>query len=324
MSSSSPPPQLNTGDPKNISYATMSSSDDTVKSKGSVHVTRRTKKSPHYSTRHDYDMSYDHSKLNIKVPQFSSDDPELWFALLESQFNIYNVTDDSAKFSCVTNNLDILHAKAVKDIIINPPAVNKYEKIKSELVRRLSASRELKVKQLLTHEVLGDRKPSEFLRHLLDLAGPKPPEEFIRSIWTNRLPSNVQSILASQPSHSLEQLADLADKIQEITLPGNVASTSSVPAVSASSSASSEIAELKKMVQNLTLKLEEHSRTANCRAYQSRPKHRRNPDQRPRSRSNSSYRRRPLCWYHAKFNDRAKYCIQPCDFGSAGNAKGSR
>lgn len=279
----------------------------------------------------------DFYKIKIKVPPFSPDDPEIWFALLEGQFETRNITDDADKFSNVVTNLDLQHAKAVKDIIIKPPLTNRYEKIKSELIRRLSASNEKKVKQLLTHEELGDRKPSQFLRHLQDLAGPSVPENFIRSIWSNRLPSNIQTVLASQTTQSLDQLSDLADRIQEITLPSNVAATSFSTAVP--SSPLSEIAELRKMVERLAVKLDEHTRRSdnrsndrsydhsydrsNDRSDRSRSQNRRSSS-RQRSRSRSNYEKYPLCWYHSRHGAKAHHCIKPCDFHKAGNSTGSR
>ncbi|XP_049886423.1 uncharacterized protein LOC126380886 [Pectinophora gossypiella] len=263
------------------------------------------------------------SKTNVKVPAFSPDEPEIWFALLEGQFENLDITQDSVKFNCVLSNLDLNHAKAVKDIIIQPPAKNRYEKVKTELIRRLSASHEKKVKQLLIHEELGDRKPSQFLRHLLDLAGPSVPEDFIRTIWSNRLPNNIQTVLASQPTHSVQQLADLADRIQEITQP-NVASTSSAaPAIAPyGGGANNEIAELRKMVEHLALKLEDHTRATRRSYDRSRPQQRRTSS-RQRSRSNSSYRKYPVCWYHAKFGSKASKCLKPCDY-KAENSMGSR
>lgn len=267
--------------------------------------------------------TYSGAKVNIKVPDFSPCEPEIWFALLEGQFENYGITEDSIKFNNVIIHLDMQHAKEVKDIIVNPPTKNRYDKIKSELIRRLSASHEKKVKQLLTHEQLGDRKPSQFLRHLTDLAGPGIPKEFIKTIWSNRLPSNIQTVLASQTSPKLEEVADLADRIHEITSPFNIASTSFS---AAQATPTSEIAELKKMVEHLALKLDEHTR-APCSSNnryndRSRPQNRRYSSQ--SSRSNSSYRKFPLCWYHSRHGTNARKCIKPCDFGKAGNAPGSR
>lgn len=286
----------------------------TIKSQGSdtENVTRRCKK-VRVSTAPV-------RKINIKVPPFSPDDPEIWFALLEGQFHNFDITDDAIKFNNVIIHLDMQYAKEVKEIIIKPPDTNRYVKIKTELIRRLSASHEKKVKQLLTHEQLGDRKPSQFLRHLQDLAGPAVPQDFIKTIWSNRLPSNIQTVLASQSSQTLEDLSDLADRIHEITTPSNVAATTSS---AAHFQPTNEIAELKQMVERLSAKLDEHTRAACSSNNRSRPQQRQSSS-RPRSRSNSSYRKFPLCWYHSRHGANAHRCIKPCDFGKAGNASGSR
>jgi len=60
--------------------------------------------------------------------------------------------------------------------------------------------REQRVRQLLSHEEMGDRKPSQFLRHLKSLA-PDIPDEFLRTIWASRL-QHVQAILAGQTGQS--------------------------------------------------------------------------------------------------------------------------
>ncbi|CAK1583301.1 unnamed protein product [Parnassius mnemosyne] len=86
------------------------------------------------------------------------------------------------------------------------------------------------------------------------------------------------------------------------------------------------IEELKKMVQQLTLKLEEHTRAACCSTSRcrSRAHDRHRSSSRQRSRSNSSYRKYPMCWYHAKYGAQAHRCLKPCDFGKSGNSEGSR
>ena len=300
-----------------------SDSDDTVVDQnnggGNENVTLRDKPA-HVSTAPSGTSRH---RNNLRVPAFDPEEPEIWFALLEGQFAANEIKQDAVKFNLVINNLDIQHSKVVKDVLLKPPEEKKYKKIKSELIKRLTASQEKKVRQLLIHEELGDRKPSQFLRHLQGLAGPKVPEEFLRTIWCNRLPESIQTVLASQPGHSLEQLSDLADRIQEITTPCNVSALATTSLHG--TSASSEITELKRMVERLTLKLEEHTRSAQCSSIRSRPQRQSSGSRsRQRSRSNSSYRKYPLCWYHAKFGDRAHSCIKPCDYKKAENSMGSR
>lgn len=67
----------------------------------------------------------------------------------------------------------ILYAAEVEDIT-EPPRPNKYERLKSELIRSLSASRVNKILQLTTstREKLGDRKPSRLLHHMQHFIGP--------------------------------------------------------------------------------------------------------------------------------------------------------
>ena len=64
------------------------------------------------------------------------------------------------KFNQVVAQLNQQHAVEVEDIIIAPPAHDPYDRLKAELVSRLSTSHKQCIRQLLSHEELGDRKPS--------------------------------------------------------------------------------------------------------------------------------------------------------------------
>ncbi|GBP61541.1 hypothetical protein EVAR_44012_1 [Eumeta japonica] len=130
----------------------------------------------------------------------------------------------------------------------------KYETLKTELIKRLSDSKERKLKQLLNHEDLGDRKPSQFPRHLQGLAGSNISKDLLITIWTSRLPQNIQTVIARQIVPTLELLADLADRVHEITPPSQqVASTSTVSAhASTLENLTSEIAELRRQMRRLT------------------------------------------------------------------------
>jgi len=92
---------------------------------------------------------------------------------------------------------------------------------------KLSLSEEQQVRQLLKHEETGDRRPTQFLQHLRTLAGPSVPSEFLRTLWTNPLPPNIQAIIATQAQVSLDYVAQLADKIVKVTPPPCVARVSS-------------------------------------------------------------------------------------------------
>jgi hypothetical protein len=125
------------------------------------------------------------------------------------------ITSERTKFKYVISQLDHRQATEVEDITC-PPERELYKTLKSELVRRLSTSREQRARQLLMHEEMGDRKPSQFLRHLKNLA-PEVPDDLFRSIWSSRLPPHIQAILAGQSEDDLNSASKLADRISEVT-----------------------------------------------------------------------------------------------------------
>lgn len=254
-------------------------------------------------------------RVGIKLPAFWPRDPVVWFTQVESQFSVAGITADSTKYHHVLSQIDQQYAAEVRDIVLNPPDTGKYEKLKTELIKRLTISREREVKQLLTHEDLGDRKPSQFLRHLQNLAGKEVPEDFLKTLWTSRLPSNIQTAIASQTSTSLEALADLADRIQDLVQPPVVASTSFTrdPLLE---TVAKQLVELSKQVNAITLNQASRSRS---RSHNNNGKSR----NRSRSRSKSSYTKYPTCWYHSRFGDKAHSCVKPCDYSSE-NKQGSR
>ena len=116
------------------------------------------------------------------------------------------------KFNYVVSQLNQQQAAELEDIITAPPEHDPYEQIKAELIGRLSSSLEQRVRQLLSHEEMGDRKPSQFLRHLKSLA-PDVPDDFLLTIWASWLPSHVQAILAGQTEDSLESASHRGDRI---------------------------------------------------------------------------------------------------------------
>jgi hypothetical protein len=127
------------------------------------------------------------------------------------------------KFYYVISQLDKEYAAEVEDVTTNPPPTGRYERIKAALIRRLSLSEEQCVRQLLVHEEMGDRRPTQFFRNVRKLAGPSVPSDFLRSWWTKCLPPNIQAIIATQAQVAVDDVAQLADKIAEVTPPPCVA-----------------------------------------------------------------------------------------------------
>ncbi|CAH4034235.1 unnamed protein product [Pieris brassicae] len=245
------------------------------------------------------------NSVSVKVPPFWPDEPVLWFAQIESQFTLANITADTTKYNYVVSNLDYKYVSEIKDIIKNPPTTDKYISLKTELISRLSSSQEQRVRQLLTHEDIGDRKPSQFLRHLQNLAGPEIPDDFIRSIWSSRLPTNIQVIIASQPKSSLDSLASLADAVTDVMCQ---------PQINHVASPHNEIKELRNCVAELTKQVAalstSTSRRPRSRSGQRAYESRRRSHSHGRSRDVSTS---GVCWYHRTFKENATKCRAPFD-----------
>ncbi|XP_076285564.1 uncharacterized protein LOC143211617 [Lasioglossum baleicum] len=275
-------------------------------------------------------------RIAVRIPDFDPEDPELWFGVVEQIFAAAGIVAEAAKMCYVTSALSKRCRVEVRDLLLAPPAAGAYDTLKRELIRRLSISQERKTQQLLEREELGDRKPSQFLRHMRSLGGSCLTETLLRTLWLGRLPANIQAILATQKETSLDKIAELADAIQEThpsrpaiaeaTYTGPVA-TGNQPAVS-----SFPTETLTDRMMRLLISLEEKTedlqhQIAEIRAPRSQHT-RRYADNR---RQRSSSRNRPVtrqhapngvCRFHRTYGADAYRCIEPSTF--QGNATGSR
>jgi len=110
-------------------------------------------------------------RVAVRSPNFWPDRQAAWFAQGETQFELASITHQRTKFNYVVSQLNKLQAAEVEDIITTPPEQEPYDRLKAQLVRLLSTSRE----QLLSYEEMGDRMPPQFLLHLKSLA-PEVPD----------------------------------------------------------------------------------------------------------------------------------------------------
>lgn len=237
--------------------------------------------------------------VSVKLPPFWPNRVGAWFAIAEAQFKVAGITSDATMYSHALSQLDVTMAGEIEDLLINPPKEGKYLKLKEALMQRLSQTEEQRVRQLVSDEELGDLKPSQFLRRLKSLAGKSLSDtNIIRQLWLRRLPQQVQAILAAQADLDLDKVADLADRIVEVSGPASVYATAA-PAPSQIDQMMARIEELSRQMTALTSHQRERSRS------------------RSHSRSSRSSSPQPKhCWYHKKFAARASKCIQPCQWRS--------
>ena len=260
-------------------------------------------------------MFHDETKLSnaavgFRGPMFCSQDPAMWFAVLECNFLASNISKDLTKFNHAVTLIPPDVLTQVSDVI--SAAINSstpYEDLKAACLSRLQSSTAARLQELLSKEELGNEKPSNLLLRMKKLLGDRYStfdKDIFKQLYYQRLPAAIQTNLFSvKDKLDLDELAHLADEFMS-TMPIATASVNAVAAPAAD--------DLRSMIAKLTLEVDSLKNE-----LRSRSKSR--PHGYYRSRSRSS-KRRPgapsggdgLCYFHRKFGDKAFRCQQPCNF----------
>ncbi|BHF82041.1 hypothetical protein SprV_0802517700 [Sparganum proliferum] len=167
------------------------------------------------------------------LPSVWLGDIALWLRTVESRFAFRQITREDTKFHYVVAALPMEIATDLRDIIDCPPTEAPYTALKEALISRISLSTQKRLQRLISEEDLGDRKPTQLLRRLEQLAdGQKLDATMFKQLFLQRLPPIVQAILAPNiPSSTVQTLAETADRILEYYQPPvtvNVASRSTI------------------------------------------------------------------------------------------------
>ncbi|KAG0413885.1 hypothetical protein HPB47_008947 [Ixodes persulcatus] len=178
----------------------------------------------------------------VRLPPYWNRNPRVWFLQAESQFHLTHITSQQRMYHHVVSVLSPTAADEVYDVLSNPSTTNPYDQLKAALLQRTEASERTRWRQLLSAEELGDRRPSQLLRRMTQLLGERAStidDALLRELFLQRLPPNVQMVLAAAAPLNLTGLAGLADAVIEVSTPStsNIAATTIPPASDAPSTA---------------------------------------------------------------------------------------
>jgi hypothetical protein len=235
------------------------------------------------------------SRIAFRAPPFWDQNPKLWFLQLESQFKMAGITVDDTKFHAVISVLDAKVMLSVSDLIESPPEVNLYDSLKNRILDQFSKSDSTRLRLLLQDLQLGDRKPSQLLQEMRNLAAGDMKDDVMKNLWLQRLPVHAQQIL-SVSNDTLDDLSKIADKISDVTV---------FPATVSQISYADELSEIKKELADIKRKLsklDSHTRS------RSRSKDKR------LSSVKGDLPKGKMCWYHRTFSEKASKCVKPCEF----------
>lgn len=275
----------------------------------------------------------------LKLPTFWPNLPAHWFLQVESQFRTRGITVAKTKYDYVISSLSQDAVATVYDVMAeisasqdtDQPIADPYEHLKRYLIERHTQSESSRIETLLSGLEMGDKKPSEFFRSLKSLAGSSEVvnDKLVLSLWMRRLPPMVQASLKAVPKAEISDQISMADNIFEIFQQHHPQS----PSISAMSNfepsndaipnliaqnrrLEREVAEIKGMISRLTANSGD-SRPNAGHSNRSRSRSRTQSNTQSRSQSRGGDLR--LCWYHAKFGDRASKCKEPCNFKPSPN-----
>lgn len=266
------------------------------------------------------EVKFDLAGISIqsKILPFWRDHPRLWFAQYETLINPLKIGDEQ-KFRYVLGVLQTSEIQQISDILLNPPERGKYDALKERLLSVYQESETKQFQKLISGLELGDQKPTQLLRRMRELGGSMVPDDAMKVMWMNQLPTYVRTVLSINNEATLSTLAAMADQMMDQHEPAAVASIASTSATQPMHSSDTtaitnrQLDLLSKQIEKMSLEI------AELRRGRQRDRRPFRPYQRSRSRSKSTSARPKKpgdtdweCRYHYKFGDKARRCESPC------------
>ena len=159
--------------------------------------------------------------VNVKIPPFWPVNLQVWSAQVEAQFTTRGMTQQRTKYNHIVMSMAPEYAMEIRDLILQPPDETPYDILKRQLIQHTATLEQCWFQQLFSAEELGDRKPTQLLRHMQQLLGDKVgamDNSVLHEIFLQCLPVNLRMVLASTTDQAnLENLAQLA--VVEVTTP---------------------------------------------------------------------------------------------------------
>ncbi|GFT52608.1 uncharacterized protein TNCV_3765141 [Trichonephila clavipes] len=155
------------------------------------------------------------ARIALRLPPFWKSNVRLWIAQCDHAFTFSGISSDDTKYSALVANLDAETLSYVSDTVLSPRTIEKYHTLSQRLITQFSDSETQKIMKLLTDLQLGDEKPSHLLRKMKELSNGQLQDDFLQSLWLQRVPPHIQTVLSAS-SEPLDKLAIIADKVSGV------------------------------------------------------------------------------------------------------------
>ena len=156
------------------------------------------------------------NKIAVKLPDFWTEDPDLWFMHAESAFRNSHITQSRTKFDHVIQKLPQAIMISVRSLVMasNSSSSTPYEDLKAKLVSSYTLTRWQRVTKVIHHPALGDRRPTAMMDSMLALLPEdEVPGSLFLGLFLERLPVEMRDHLVAQDFKNPSELALHADKL---------------------------------------------------------------------------------------------------------------
>jgi len=151
----------------------------------------------------------------LKLPTFWPLQPQVWFAQAEAQFAIRNIESDNTKYHYVVAALDQDTASSVLSLLVNPPAMGKYDALRAALETTYGMSEYERINRIIDMTPLGDEKPSAVMNRMLAMLNNRNPCIFVRCLFLRCLPEDIRATLVHSKEEDCRALSRAADQLWE-------------------------------------------------------------------------------------------------------------
>ena len=149
----------------------------------------------------------------MKLPEFWTSRPRVWFQQTEAQFVLRQVTADNTKYFYVVAALDQDSAQRVIDLLEDPPRDHKYLALKKRLLDTFDLSDNERAALLLNMPHLGDKKPSVLMDEMLAPVADHCPCFLFNHLFLQLLPDDIRMVLSGHQWNDSRQLAARIDEL---------------------------------------------------------------------------------------------------------------
>ena len=267
--------------------------------------------------------------------QFDPSHIDMFFHTFDAHYFGKHLTEEQLYFELIKCLSSEHFHKA--SLCMSRDSVNSYTTLKAALIKAYSLPLHKRLTQLCKAPPLGDRSPTQLLYDLKNILGTIDPQDetlnwFLQTEFINKLPNNIQFILAAFPFKSVEELAPIADSLIQNDKSLNSSEVNSTDDVF--SAMLKEFSSLKAEVLALH-KILSHQTTIPHFTYPSHNRsHSKSFNENPQNHFPTSSQQLPfsstlqpppgpnltipgrdkifngLCFYHQKYGTTARYCVQ--------------